>query len=138
MVKDRSRILLTAVYKLTAVERDGELAPSMKLSAGKATYPGQKEVYRVKRDGEYQYDVLARRGEDAEGTAKLETIFEDGRLVYDAPDLDSIRSRIRREIGRLPDSTRRVRDPTEYAVRISDGLDALAADTERELRDREL
>ncbi|SNZ03737.1 nicotinate phosphoribosyltransferase [Natronoarchaeum philippinense] len=126
------------VYKLTAVERDGDLTPRMKLSAGKATYPGQKEFYRVKRDGEYQHDVLARRGEDAEGTPQLETIFEDGRLVYDAPDLDSIRARTRREIGRLPDSARRVRDPTDYEVRISDGLDALAADTERELRDREL
>jgi len=127
------------VYKLTAVERDGALAPSMKLSPGKITYPGQKALHRVERDGQYQYDVLARRDEALEtGSPQLETVFEDGSLVYTPPDLESIQQRVSRELEMLPERYRRVTDPEPYEVRISDGLGAVTEQTESEIRDREL
>jgi len=127
------------VYKLTAVERDGTLAPSMKLSPGKVTYPGQKALHRVERDGQYQYDVLAQRDEALEaGDPQLEPIFEDGSLVYTPPELATIRQRASRELETLPERCRRVSDPVPYEVRISDGLEAVTQQTERSIRDREL
>jgi len=127
------------VYKLTTVERDGALAPSMKLSPGKVTYPGQKALYRVTGDGQYQYDVLARRDEGLEaGEPQLEPIFEDGSLVYTPPELEAIQQRVRRELETLPDRFRRVTDPEPYEVRISDGLEEITQRTERTIQEREL
>lgn len=125
------------VYKLTAVERDGTFEPSMKLSPGKVTYPGRKQLYRVEHDGSYAHDVLGRRDESLAGEPQLETIYEDGSLVYDPPSLSSIRDRTQREAERLLERCRRVREPETYEVRISDSLEALRRDTEHEIRERE-
>ncbi|QLG61132.1 nicotinate phosphoribosyltransferase [Halorarum salinum] len=113
---------LDAVYKLAAVERDGESRPSTKLSPGKVTYPGRKSVRRVERDGRFRRDVLALRGEDVEGDELLVDVFEDGSLVYSPPPLAEIRDRTRGQVTALPRGTRRLRDPEAYPVEISDGL----------------
>ncbi|ELY66496.1 nicotinate phosphoribosyltransferase [Natronococcus jeotgali] len=125
------------VYKLTAVERDGALEPSMKLSPGKVTYPGQKETYRVERDGSFVRDVLATREESIEGRPLLETVVEDGSLVADPPTLSEARERTRSQLESLPERYRRVSDPDTYEVRISDGLEALERRTKRDRIDRE-
>jgi nicotinate phosphoribosyltransferase len=122
-----------AVYKLVAVEEGGELRPTMKLSPGKVTYPHQKSVRRVEREGEFVGDVLARRGEDADGDEQLVTVYEDGSLVYSKPTLDEIRRRTRSQVRKLP---RKVRDPAEYPVRVSDGLESATATKRDELAAR--
>ncbi|MFB6073557.1 MAG: nicotinate phosphoribosyltransferase [Haloarculaceae archaeon] len=113
---------LDAVYKLVAVERDGELAPSMKLSAGKVSHPGRKRVRRVRRDGGFERDVLARRDEDAPGEDLLVPVFEDGRRVSDPPSLQALRARRREQVRALPAGCRALRNPEEYEVTVSDGL----------------
>jgi nicotinate phosphoribosyltransferase len=125
------------VYKLTAVERDGVLEPSMKVSPGKVTYPGRKEVYRVEQDGSFVRDVLATREESGDGRPLLETVVENGSPVADPPTLSEVRERTLRQLERLPERHRRVSDPDTYEVRISDGLEALRRRTEREIADRE-
>lgn len=112
------------VYKLVAVEREGRLEPSMKLSEGKVTYPGGKSVRRVEEGGEFVRDVLALRDEDAPGEDLLVTVFEDGDLVYDLPDLDEVRERAGRLRRRLPEGCRRFESPAAYPVEVSDGLRA--------------
>jgi nicotinate phosphoribosyltransferase len=114
---------LDAVYKLVAVEDEGELRPTMKLSPGKVTYPHRKSVRRVERDGRFAGDVLARHGEDADGDEQLVTVYEAGELVYSPPPLDEIRSRTRSQVRKLPGDVRALRDPAEYPVRVSDGLE---------------
>lgn len=116
------------VYKLVAVERDGEMRPTMKLSTGKATYPGGKSVRRVERDGTYVRDTLGLRGEewtgeDRAGEEQLVTVVADGEVVSGVPDLDAIRERARRERRKLPEAVRRIEDPAPYEVRTSDALD---------------
>ena len=113
---------LDVVYKLVAVERDGGMQPSMKLSPGKVTYPGQKSVRRIERDGQFEQDILALRGEDAEGDEQLVDVFEEGSLVYSSPSLDESRDRTREQVRKLPAESRALRNPVEYPVEISDGL----------------
>jgi nicotinate phosphoribosyltransferase len=133
---------LNAVYKLVAVEREGKLRPTMKLSPGKVTYPGGKSVRRVERDGTFQRDVLALRGDesedDEEGEDQLVDVFADGARVYDCPELDDARERRRRQIQKLPDGVRRLRDPDEYPVDPSDGLRSRTDRLRRELSRRYL
>lgn len=113
---------LDAVYKLVAVEEDGELRPSMKLSAGKVTYPGRKSVRRVERGGRFREDTLALRGESAPGDERLVDVFDDGERVYPLPSLPEIRERAREQVEKLPRPVRTLRDPETYPVRIGDEL----------------
>lgn len=122
-----------AVYKLVAVERDGAMQPTMKLSPGKVTYPGAKSVRRVERDGAYAYDVLAREGEHSRGEEQLVPIIEDGDFVYECPPLSTIQEAARRRRRALPVEHRRIEQPEPYEVRISSGLESQTTALRREL-----
>jgi nicotinate phosphoribosyltransferase len=124
---------LEAVYKLVGVERGGEMRPSMKLSAGKVTYPGPKSVRRIERGGRFERDVLAERGEEGPGEQLLETVVDDGEVVYDRPSLDEISARTVSNLAKLPDDVRAFDSPAEYPVETSDGLDATATAVRAEL-----
>jgi nicotinate phosphoribosyltransferase len=125
---------LDAVYKLVAVGDGEEMRPTMKLSTGKATYPGQKSVRRVATDGSFERDVLARRDEPGPGEELLVSVFEDGTRVYDCPSLDEIQDRTRRSVERLPTGVRALRDPATYPVDVGENLrtqtESLRADLE--------
>jgi len=124
---------IDVVYKLTAIERDGEMEPSMKLSTGKVTYPNPKQVSREVSDGTYVRDVIGLRDDDLPGESLLETVVEDGELVYDVPDLDEIRERTLAELEKLPRSVRAIEDPAEYAVEISERLGEVTEATQEQI-----
>jgi nicotinate phosphoribosyltransferase len=56
---------LSGVYKLVEIDRAGTLTPVMKLSAGKRTYPGAKQLWRVYGPGGPVRDVVGLAGEAA-------------------------------------------------------------------------
>ena len=126
------------VYKLVAVERDGEMRPTMKLSTGKVTYPCAKSVCRTTDGGEYAGDVVGLREESATlpGEQLLETVVEDGERVVDLPDLEAIRERASELRRRLPAEHRAIEDSDPYEVRISDRLEAVTEDLRGDLEDR--
>ena len=49
---------LSGVYKLVEIERDGRMVPLMKLSDGKRTLPGSKQVWRVSDLTQNTQDVV--------------------------------------------------------------------------------
>ncbi|MFP4590823.1 MAG: nicotinate phosphoribosyltransferase [Halobacteriales archaeon] len=124
---------LNCVYKLVAVEREGALAPSMKLSEGKVTYPGAKSVRRL-GDEAVAGDVLGEAGEDLPGRELLVDVVDGGDVVYDWPDLEAIRTRTLERLGRLPEGVRRIDEPEAYPVETSDGLEATVERVQGELR----
>jgi nicotinate phosphoribosyltransferase len=114
---------LDSAYKL--VEYDGN--PVMKLSTGKATLPGPKQVYR--RPG--RTDLLARRDEDppAAAEALLEPVMLHGRRLRAAPSqhaaVAAARERFRADAAALPESVRRIRHPDTVAPELTKGLQHL-------------
>ncbi|WP_340101440.1 nicotinate phosphoribosyltransferase [Salinibaculum salinum] len=127
---------LNPVYKLVAVERDGEMQPSMKLSEGKVTYPGAKSIRRFSDDDGFHRDILARADEDVGGEELLVDVIRDGEFVYEFPTLDEIRDRTFETLERLPTDVRAIENPAEYPVDISDGLTATAERVQSDLRQR--
>ncbi len=90
---------LDMAYKLVAY--DGR--PRMKLSSGKATYPGPKQVFRVREGDELAGDTIARAGEELPGEPLLEPVMRGGRRLHPAREpLQEGRARALREIARLP------------------------------------
>ena len=112
------------VYKLVEVERDGRLEPTMKLSAGKETFPGQKSVRRVSGPDGFERDVLDVRDGDGgnDGEELLVDVVRDGERVADVPDLDAVRNRTREQVAALPPEVRGLRDPADYPVEVADRL----------------
>lgn len=91
---------LDIAYKLTSYAGEGRL----KLSSGKRTLPGPKQVFR-QQDGEGRAtgDVIARADESLPGRPLLRPVMQDGRrLPAGAEPLDAARRRAREELARLP------------------------------------
>jgi len=86
-------------YKLQ--EYDG--VARRKRSAGKATWPGRKQVYRrCDAEGRWQGDIVTLLDDVAEGMPLLQPVMRGGKLVAPLPYLDESRARLQRELGRLP------------------------------------
>lgn len=106
----------------------------MKLSAGKRSLPGRKQVFREYRDGVAVRDVIARHGETLPGVLLLEPFMRSGRrIATQSSDLQHIRDYAKAQLAALPPHLRMLR-PQEprYEVAISDAL----ALYEREIRER--
>jgi nicotinate phosphoribosyltransferase len=85
------------VYKLT--EYGG--AARMKLSSGKRTLPGRKQVFRQIENGIVARDVIARHDETLPGTPLLKQVMRKGARISPAEPLSRIQARCREEVGRL-------------------------------------
>ena len=68
---------IPGVYKLVE-DIDG---PKMKLSPGKVTHPGVKQVYRIKHEGKYLQDILTLEGEIIDGEPLLEQVVLGGNRI---------------------------------------------------------
>lgn len=119
---------LDLAYKLQSY--DG--IPRRKRSAGKATWPGAKQVFRrTGPDGTIVADRLTAAGAAARGRPLLECMMRAGARIGEAPTLAALRERAARELASLPESARRLVEPVPVTVEIDDGLRAEAAAVDR-------
>ena len=120
---------LDSAYKLVAY--DGR--PVMKLSAGKTSPPGAKQVYRGP-DG----DVLALRDEPPPPGHQplLVPVMRQGQRVSAPEPLTAAVQRCRADLAWLPLTARALRDPVPVPVRISEQLKILQDQVTRDLRRR--
>jgi len=116
---------LGGVYKLVEIEFDGRVAPKMKLSRDKATYPCRKQVWRsTANDGSFVGDVIARADEtDLPGEPLLAPVMRDGEIAAPLPGLPETQEYARRQLAGLPERHKRLIEPQQYPVRYSDRLE---------------
>jgi nicotinate phosphoribosyltransferase len=116
---------LDSVYKLVAYDE----RPVMKLSPGKATQPGAKQVYRTAVPKSIGPDLLASEHERAPSGMEplLAPVMEGGRRL-DAPmeSVAAARTRLEADLRRLPAHALRLAGPTPVEVEISAPLRLLA------------
>ncbi len=149
LITSKSSPVFGAVYKLCAVEHDGEIIPKIKISenVGKITTPHFKKVYRLRgrESGKAEADLLCVYDEviddsrpleifDPEYTWKRKTmtdftatellvpVFKSGLQVYKLPALDDIRRHCAAEIEGIWDEVRRFTNPHNYYVDLSERL----------------
>lgn len=118
-------------YKL--VEYDSR--PVLKLSTGKISWPGRKQVWRVSTStGELQNDIVALREEHVSGAeAVLVKVMEKGRRSSPPPSLNDIQSTFQQEFKRLPDPHKAIHNPTTYPVKFSAQLSELRQEITRRI-----
>ncbi len=90
----------------------------MKLSSGKVSLPGRKQVFRSFDESGYMIeDVIGCWDEGIEGTEPLlMKVMEGGAPVGEMPSLDAIRDLCRSELSRLPDRYKDLYNPDTYPV----------------------
>lgn len=138
---------LGAVYKMAAIENEhGELEDTIKISGNpeKVTTPGLKRVYRIinKENGKSEGDYITLEDEKPNEEKRLkmfhpvhtylskyvtnfeakelhETIFENGKLVYEQPNIEEIREYSLKNLDLLWDEYKRSMNPEPYPVDLS-------------------
>jgi nicotinate phosphoribosyltransferase len=121
---------LEIIYKLVEYAGQGRL----KLSPGKAILPGRKQIFRVERDGQADYDILARHGAQEGGRALLLPVMKGGRRLAPRTPLDDVRAYARTELDRLPAALRALDPAAEpYLVKVSESLARVRTELRRAL-----
>ena len=126
---------LTGVYKLVEIERDEQRVPTMKLSPGKRTYPGRKQVWRVHDASTSTHDVLGIAEEVGPPDADplLCCVMRDGRRETGVSAVTDLQARCAAAVGGLPVQVRRLEAPESYRVVVSAHLDRLSRAVARRL-----
>ena len=149
LITAKSEPVFGGVYKLAALEKDGEIIPKIKISenVGKITNPGFKTLYRLydKDSHKALADVMTLDGEtipevggyeifDPDAVWKRKKLynfyaknlrvqlFDHGKLVYDEPDIEDVKTYCREQIDTLWDETLRFENPQTYYVDLSQKL----------------
>ena len=150
LITARSEPVFGGVYKLVAIEEpDGTIVPKIKISenVGKITNPHFKKLYRFfgKDTGKAIADYLCVHDETVDDTQNLEIfdpeatwkrknvynftakelqvpIFKNGKLVYQSPSLDEIRTYCLQQVDTLWDEIKRFDNPQNYYVDLSQKL----------------
>jgi len=148
LITAKSDPVFGSVYKLAAIERDGEIIPKIKVSENieKITTPHFKTIYRVvDEQGRFEADLIALHHETFDTSKPLtifdpintwkkktfetydlikmhEKIFENGKLIYDRPSVEDIRSHANDQLNALWPEVRRFDFPHKYYVDLSEEL----------------
>jgi len=123
------------VYKISEVtDEKGRFCPTMKLSKNKATYPGRKQVYRIKdAKGRFVKDILALENEKIKGAPLLKKVMNRGRLLQPEVKLEQIRKVTRKQLELLPADFKKLNVKKRYPVTLSRQLDNLISKLKKEL-----
>src|SRR5262245_44706782 len=121
---------LDCAYKL----QDYAGLPRRKRSAGKATWPGRKQVWRrFDSDGRMAADVLSVEDDPQPGEPLIRQVMKAGRRIGASPALAEARGRAAQELERLPPGLRCLTPGASYPVTVADTLVRLAAEVDRRL-----
>lgn len=126
------------IYKIVQVgDKNGRFLPTMKLSQGKVTYPGRKQVFRFyDENGLSKEDVVGLEGEKIDGEPLLLKLMVNGRRVYDFPPLSQTRDFTLRNLALLPAKFKTLKGNAVYPVNISQGLKLLMEDLIKRIKQR--
>ena len=149
LITAESEPVFGGVYKLAALEKDGQMIPKIKKSENveKITNPGFKSVYRLfdKDSNRALADIIVLDGEtisedepyeifDPSAVWKRkkienfyvknlrEQIFDKGECVYESPSVDEIRDYCSQQLDVMWDEMKRFENPQTYYVDLSYNL----------------
>ena len=106
-----------------------------KRSAGKATWPGRKQVWRhYGAKGDMAGDVISLETDAQQGEPLLRPVMRGGRRLAPQPTLEQCRAHAARELARLPAPLRALELGAAYPVTVADALVRLAAELDRRQR----
>lgn len=148
LITSKSDPVFGSVYKLVAIEKNGEIEPKIKISDNleKITTPHYKKVFRIyDAQGHAEADLITRFDEKIDTSLPLtifdplatwktktfsdyslkemhEQIYREGQLIYNKPSLEDIKTFALNQVATLWDEVRRFDYPHRYYVDLSEKL----------------
>jgi nicotinate phosphoribosyltransferase len=149
LITSKSDPVFGGVYKLVAVEEDGEIIPRIKISENpeKITNPGYKMPWRLysRKTGKALADIITLADEEIDDSKpyaifdpvftwknkeitgfyalRLQVpVFLNGKCVYELPGLNEIRDYCRNQVDTIWEETKRFVNPQKYYVDLSEKL----------------
>lgn len=149
LITAKSQPVFGGVYKLVAIEENGQLVPKIKISenVNKITNPGFKQVYRFydKRSNKAIADLITLHDEEIDESKPYEIfhpiytwkrktldnfyvrkllvkIFENGKCIYESPNIHEIKDYCKEQLDLLWDEVKRFERPHRYIVDLSQDL----------------
>jgi nicotinate phosphoribosyltransferase len=112
--------------------------PRRKHSAGKATWPGRKQVWRrYDADGHMAGDTISVESDDQPGETLIRQVMQAGERIGPQPTLSEIRAHSARELALLPEALRKLEPGAIYPVEVGKALVGLADEFDRHLREQD-
>jgi nicotinate phosphoribosyltransferase len=106
-----------------------------KLSEGKQTWPGRKQVWRsYDIEGRMAGDILTIEGDKQPGESLIVQVMRGGKRIGAAPTLDQIRDRAVHDLARLPLAMVQLQPGASYSVEVADALQTLAAQADAQVK----
>ena len=114
--------------------------PVMKLSSGKISLAGPKQVFRQRtKDGFFKRDLIGLLDEDiAESESLLVPVMKDGKRLFPAEPLPKIQELFRKEFALLPETYKDLQGNPNYPVEITPQLKALQDQVIKKISEKEL
>lgn len=147
LITAKSNPVFGGVYKLVAIEKNGELVPKIKISDNieKVTNPGFKDIVRLyDENGKIISDMLTLFGEPLPTmpiklkdpnavwrykivknyTAKhiREKMMENGTIIYDLKTVEERRANVQRQLDTLWDENKRLLNAQTFTLNLSPAL----------------
>ena len=149
LITASSEPVFGGVYKLCAVEENGEIKPKIKISenVAKITNPHYKKLYRIfdNKTGKAEADLICVFDEKIDESKPLELfdpdytwkrktmtdftakelqvpVFLNGKRVYNSPDIATIKKYCAEQLDTMWDSVLRFENPHRYYVDLSEKL----------------
>lgn len=98
-----------------------------KLSAGKANWPGRKQVFRhLNAAGHMTGDILTLDGDPQPGNPLIRRVMSGGRRLTSSPALDQVRDYCQGQLASLPPPLRKLEEGPDYPVAVATALRDLA------------
>lgn len=112
--------------------------PRRKRSAGKATWPGRKQVWRrYGADGKIAGGTLSMENDRQQGEPLILPVMRKGRRLHPAPPLADIRNHAASQLAKLPEALRRLEPGVSCPVQVAEVLVRLADETDHRLAQQE-
>ncbi|MFH0853054.1 MAG: nicotinate phosphoribosyltransferase [bacterium] len=124
---------LEAVYKLVQVDTQSGVQYTAKLSSGKKSWPGKKQVFRIIKKGKYLKDIIGLETENFKNPL-LQRYMKQGKIIKKLPSVQSIRKLVFEQIKKLPPKYLRIDKTFPYKVEYSARLKSLDRQVQKHIR----
>jgi nicotinate phosphoribosyltransferase len=132
------RPYMDVVYKLSGKVERGVFLPTMKLSKGKLTLPGKKQVFRqYDEERNYEKDIIGLEHEKVKGEILLVNVMRKGQVTYGTFCLDEIKRTTLKNLSMLPERYKKLKNAPHYPVGLSPCLKIIKNQLEKELKDHD-
>lgn len=116
------RPVLEAVYKLAqTVNEKGDIHYTAKLTPGKESLPGDKQVFRNYKNDKIDHDIIGLADENL-GEPLLIPYILNGQSNIPLPTLDEIRTYTHDQIEKLPENLKKIAKQQAPEIKISERL----------------